>query len=108
MTRLRPPSAGDGQDESFRKITHRLMRFVGLHSRDFSSTVEFLAHVNPQERDCILVDMTVLATDIGPEVEVKRRGIDMPVIAVSTQADAKNRPLANTTRSTVLLPQAGR
>jgi two-component system response regulator FixJ len=82
------------QDESLRKHLSRLMHSAGLPSQHFSSLEEFLAKVNPDPMGCILLDMAMLPTDLQLEVELKRRGIDLPVIAVSTQDDAQTRKLA--------------
>ena len=82
------------QDESVRKHLSRLMHSAGLHLHSFSSTEEFLAKADADADGCTLLDMAGLPTDLQLEVELKRRGIDLPVIAVSTRDDAQTRKLA--------------
>ena len=82
------------QDVSVRTSLSRLMHSAGLHLHSFSSLEEFLAKVNADSKGCILLDMAMLPADLQLEVELKRRGIDLPIITVSTQDDAKTRNLA--------------
>jgi len=82
-------------DDSVRKGLSRLMRSAGLKSQDFSSAEQFLAEVDIQQDGCILLDITMpRLTGLQLQVELKKRGIDMPVIAVSARDDADTRNLA--------------
>ena len=82
------------KEKAARKSLTDLMHSAGLRPQPFSSVEEFLAKANPDSHGCILLDMAMLPTDLHLETDLKRRGIDLPVIAVSTQDDAKTRKLA--------------
>jgi FixJ family two-component response regulator len=83
------------QDECVRKSLSRLMHSAGLRSQEFSSADEFLAQLDEGQKGCILLDITMPhPTCLQLQVELKQRGIDMPIITVSANDDAKTRNLA--------------
>ncbi len=82
-------------DDSVRKGLSRLMQSAGLKSQDFSSAEQFLAEVDIHVDGCILLDITMpRMTGLQLQVELKKRGVDMPVIAVSARDDASTRDMA--------------
>jgi len=82
-------------DDSVRKSLTRLMRSAGLGSRDFGSAEQFLVEVSPQQKGCILLDITMPhVTGLQLQAKLKTLKIDMPVIAVSAHDDAETRNMA--------------
>ena len=82
-------------DDSVRKGLSRLMRSAGLSSQDFDSAEAFLAGVTNEDCGCVLMDVTMpRLTGLQMQVELKRRRIDLPVIAVSARDDADTRDMA--------------
>jgi FixJ family two-component response regulator len=83
-------------DDSVRKGLSRLMRSARLDSRGFSSAEEFLAEVEQEQGGCLLLDITLpRLSGLQLQMELKRRGLDIPVIAVSARDDADTRNLAH-------------
>jgi CheY-like chemotaxis protein len=82
------------KEKSGRKSLSLLMQSAGLLSQLFSSVEEFLAKADAEANGCILLDIAMLPTDLQLQVELKRQRICLPLIAVSTQDDAKSRQLA--------------
>jgi FixJ family two-component response regulator len=82
-------------DDSVRKGLSRLMRSAGLRSQDFGSAEQFLAEMDITKDGCILLDITMPhLTGFQLQMELKKRGIDMPVIAVSARDDVETREMA--------------
>ena len=82
-------------DDSVRKGLSRLMRSAGLLSQDFDSAESFLARVTTKDTGCVLMDVTMpRLTGLQMQVELKKRQIDLPVIAVSARDDADTRDMA--------------
>jgi FixJ family two-component response regulator len=82
-------------DDSVRKGLSRLMQSAGLKSQSFSSAEKFLAKVDDHQRGCILLDITMpRMTGLQLQAELKKHGIDLPVIAVSARDDANTREMA--------------
>jgi FixJ family two-component response regulator len=83
-------------DDSVRKGLSRLMRSAGLRSQDFGSAEEFLAQVGDEKGGCVLLDITLpRLTGLQLQEELKKRGIGLPVIAVSARDDADTRNMAH-------------
>ena len=83
-------------DDSVRTGLSRLMRSARLDSRDFSSAEEFLAEIDERADGCVLMDITMpRLSGLQLQMELKRRGADIPVIAVSARDDADTRNLAH-------------
>jgi FixJ family two-component response regulator len=65
------------------------MRSAGMKCRDFASSEQFLADLDPQQEGCVLLDITMPgATGLQLQAELKKRKISMPIIAVSARDDA--------------------
>jgi FixJ family two-component response regulator len=76
-------------EESVRKGLSRLMRSAGMPCRDFASAEQFLAEMDPQQAGCVLLDITMPGlTGLQLQAELKKRKINLPVIAVSAHDDA--------------------
>jgi two-component system, LuxR family, response regulator FixJ len=76
-------------EESVRKGLSRLMRSAGMSSRDFASAEQFLAEMDPEQGGCVLLDITMpRLTGLQLQKELKKRQINLPIIAVSAHDDA--------------------
>jgi FixJ family two-component response regulator len=76
-------------EESVRKGLSRLMRSAGMPCRDFASSEQFLAQMDPQQEGCVLLDITMPGlTGLQLQAELKTRKINLPIIAVSARDDA--------------------
>jgi FixJ family two-component response regulator len=76
-------------EESVRKGLSRLMRSAGMPCRDFASAEQFLAELGPQQEGCVLLDITMpQMTGLQLQNELKKRKINLPIIAVSARDDA--------------------
>jgi FixJ family two-component response regulator len=82
-------------DESVRTALSRLMRSAGIKSHAYESSERFLAEVRNDGNACILMDITMPQMN-GMElvVQLKKRGIEYPVIALSARDDNEARQLA--------------
>jgi FixJ family two-component response regulator len=82
-------------DESVRTALSRLMRSAGIESRAYGSSERFLAEVRNDGHACILMDITMPRMN-GMElvVQLKNKGIAIPVIAISARDDDETRQLA--------------
>ena len=82
-------------DESVRTALARLMRSAGIRSRTYESSERFLAEVRNEGNACILMDITMPNMN-GMELvsQLKKRGIEYPVIALSARDDNEARQLA--------------
>jgi FixJ family two-component response regulator len=79
-------------DELVRKGLARLMRAGGLTAKSYESPERFLEEVVPEERACILLDITMpRMSGLQVQAELKARGITIPVIAVSARDDEDTR-----------------
>jgi two-component system response regulator FixJ len=75
-------------EAAVRKGLSRLMRSVGMPCRDFASAEQFLAELNPQQAGCVLLDITMPGqTGLQLQAELKKRKINLPIIAVSARDD---------------------
>jgi FixJ family two-component response regulator len=76
-------------EESVRKGLSRLMRSAGMPCRDFASAEQFLEEMDPQQEGCVLLDITMpRLTGLQLQEELKKRKINLPIIAVSARDDA--------------------
>jgi len=72
-----------------RKGLSRLMRSAGMPCRDFASAEQFLAEMDPQQKGCVLLDITMPGlTGLQLQAELKKRKLNLPIIAVSARDDA--------------------
>lgn len=82
-------------DASFRKGLSRLMRASGFEVRAYPTPESFLEEVRPQERVCVLMDITMPhMSGLQLQAELKEKGIGLPVIAVSARDDQETRAAA--------------
>jgi len=82
-------------DESVRTNLARLMRSAGFSARTFASAEEFLASANIFEPGCLLLDVTLPGlSGLQLQAELKQRGINLPVIAVSARDDSETSGMA--------------
>ena len=76
-------------EESVRKGLSRLMRSAGMPCRDFASAEQFLAEIDPRRKGCVLLDITMPGlTGLQLQAELRKRKINLPIIAVSARDDA--------------------
>ena len=76
-------------EESVRKGLSRLLRSAGMPCRDFASAEQFLAELDPQQKSCVLLDITMpRLTGLQLQDELKKRKISLPIIAVLANDDA--------------------
>jgi FixJ family two-component response regulator len=75
-------------DESVRESLPDLIREFGYGARAFSSAEEFLASGSIEERNCLILDVSMPGMS-GPELhrELKRRGQKIPTIFITAQRD---------------------
>lgn len=83
-------------DAGVRSGLSRLLRSAGLDARSFETPEAFLAEVANRDHACVLLDITMPGMS-GPKVqaELNRRGITLPVIAVSAHDDPESRSRAH-------------
>jgi FixJ family two-component response regulator len=82
-------------EESVRKGFSLLLRSAGMAYAAFSSAEQFLAKVDPQQGGCVLLDITMpRLTGLELQKELKKRGFNLPVIAISARDDADTSRLA--------------
>jgi FixJ family two-component response regulator len=82
-------------DDSVRTNLARLMRSAGLSSQVYASAEDFLAAAGTLEPGCLLLDITLLGMSGHQlQAELKRRRVNLPVIAVSARDDADTCDLA--------------
>ena len=82
-------------DHSVRTNLARLMRSAGFSAQAFASAEDFLATAGNLEPGCLLLDITLPGrSGLQLQVELNRRHVNLPVIAVSARDDADTRDLA--------------
>jgi FixJ family two-component response regulator len=79
-------------DESFRTSTSRLLRVIGFIVQSFSSAENFLSSQFLRETACVILDVQMPGTG-GPELQTRtiEMGLEIPVIFVTANAEARNR-----------------
>ena len=75
-------------DESVRESLPDLLREFGFAVRAFSSADEFLASDCIDATDCLILDVAMPGMT-GPELqqELKRRGMEIPIVFITAQRD---------------------
>jgi FixJ family two-component response regulator len=82
-------------EESVRKGFSLLFRSAGMPCHAFSSAERFLAEVDPQREGCVLLDISMpQMTGLELQKELKKRRLNLPVIAISARDDAETATLA--------------
>jgi FixJ family two-component response regulator len=82
-------------EETVRKGFSLLMRSADLPCRAFASAEQFLAEVDPGQEACVLLDITMPhLTGLQLQKELKRRMLNLPVIAISARDDSDTGQLA--------------
>ena len=79
--------------ESVRESLPDLLRHVGFAVQAFSSAEEFLASEAMSETNCLLLDIGLPGMS-GPDLqlELTRRGLEIPVVFITAQGDQSLRP----------------
>jgi FixJ family two-component response regulator len=79
-------------DESVRESLPDLLAELGYAARAFSSAEEFLESGMVSQADCLILDITMSGMS-GPELhrELKRRGVQTPVIFITAHQDEATR-----------------
>ncbi len=80
-------------DESVRESLPDLLRELGFDVRVFASAQEFLASNELMRSRCLILDVAMPGMT-GPELEqeLKRRGLDLPIVFITGQKDECVRP----------------
>lgn len=82
-------------DAAVRKGLVRILQVNGFVVRSFGSAEQFLGELVEGERACVLLDITLNGTTgMQVQIELQRRGITWPVIAVSAREDEDTRHLS--------------
>jgi len=82
-------------DESVRTNFARLMRSAGFSARTFASAEEFLTSSENTEPGCLLLDVTLPGlSGLQLQAELNKRGVNLPVIAVSARDDSETSNMA--------------
>ena len=91
-------------DESFRTSTSRLLRVMGFIVQSFSSAENFLSSPYLRETACLILDVQMPGIG-GPELQIRTidMGLDIPVIFVTANAEARNRILQTERRAVDVL-----
>ena len=88
--RLLVPVVDD--DESVRESLPDLLRELGFAAKAFGSAEEFLESDCVNEAACLIIDVAMPEMS-GPDLqqELKRRGVNIPIIFITAHADATSR-----------------
>jgi FixJ family two-component response regulator len=80
-------------DESVRESLPDFLRHVGFAVEAFSSAEAFLASEALSDTNCLLLDIRLPGMS-GPDLqlELTRRGLDIPIVFITGQGDASLRP----------------
>ena len=83
-------------DDSVRKSLSRLMRTCGFDVKVFATGDTFLAECTAAAaHTCVLMDITMpRMSGLQVQSELKERGIDLPIIAISARDDEDTRTMA--------------
>ena len=82
-------------DQSVRTNLARLMRSAGFSARTFASAEEFLASAHNIEPGCLLLDVPLPGlSGLQLQAELNKRGVNLPVIAVSARDDSETSGMA--------------
>ena len=79
-------------DESVRESLPGLLQILGFAVRPFASATDFLASDALAETRCLILDVSMPVMS-GPQLqsELKRRGVDIPIIFITAQCDQQLR-----------------
>jgi FixJ family two-component response regulator len=80
--------------ESVREALPDLLRYVGFAAEAFASAEAFLVSEAIKEANCLLLDVGLPGMS-GPDLqlELARRGLNIPIIFITAQGDKSLRPL---------------
>ena len=75
-------------DQSVRKSLPDLLKEFGLAAEAFESAEEFLASDCVREAKCLILDIAMPGmTGLDLQLELKRRGVGIPIVFITAQAD---------------------
>ena len=79
-------------DESVRESLPDLLGEFGFTAKAFGSAEEFLASDCMREAECLILDIAMPGMS-GPDLhhELKRRGVETPIVFITAQADEATR-----------------
>ena len=82
-------------EESVRKGFCLLLRSAGIRHRAFCSAEQLLAEIGPDQKGCVLLDITMpRMTGLELQRELRRRQLKLSVIAISARDDEDTSTLA--------------
>ena len=81
-------------DESVRESLPDLLEEFGFAAKAFELAEEFLASDCVREAKCLILDIAMPGMS-GPDLqhELKRRGVEIPIVFITAHADETARPL---------------
>jgi len=93
MTGAPPRVVVVDDDESVRESLPDLLREFGFRAEAFASAEAFLASGHLDDADCLILDIAMPGMS-GPELqlELKRRGISIPIIFITAHGADVSRP----------------
>jgi len=75
-------------DASVRRALTRLLRAAGLEAMSFASADELLAALDDREPSCVVADLRMPGlSGLDLQDELARRGLEVPILFISGQAD---------------------
>ena len=85
-------------DASICRATMRLMKSAGLSAQAFTSAEEFLQFSRPTAADCLLLDIQMPGMNgLDLQRQLRRSGIQIPVIVITAFDDEQTREAARST-----------
>jgi FixJ family two-component response regulator len=76
------------QDGAVRDGVRALLRTLGAEVRTYSTATDFLRDIRARSPVCVIADMNLPElTGLELMVEMKRRGLDVPTILLSSEGD---------------------
>ena len=90
-TTAHPPIFVVDDEEAVRKSLSRLLGAIGVPTETYASAIAFLAGFTADRQGCLLVDMRMPGmSGLDLVEELKRRGIELPVIIMTGHTDERS------------------
>ena len=79
--------------ESVRESVPELLRYAGFDVQAFASAEAFLESPTVDETNCLVLDVGLPGmSGLDLQLELKRRGVDIPIVFITAQGDKSLRP----------------
>lgn len=77
-------------DQAVREGLEFLIQTVGLHVRTYATPIEFFAEFDPETVGCLILDIRMpIMGGLQVQVELKNRGMDIPIIIMTGHGDVE-------------------